>query len=256
MLPKANQTKPDPVSSTLMNEILLELKPTLPPGITYLGPRKIEEVLYFEFGTDNYLSRIIYDESVGTFVPVPSNNPNNYNWNVSLKELIFNKQGYLIVLKDYLINTMNLVSQKHNGYYVKGFKFNGNEISLVFSFAPDPKLADAPIEVTENIKVTDKNQIKIIHALRTLMESSLTDTFGNNEDKHSNTHSITFLSSQLVSFEQGDKKREMDKLPILFFNTKAPNPIFKPDQVIAKSIIDFNLNISKVVNARMTQYFK
>jgi hypothetical protein len=254
MVQVSTSTKSDPVSSVLMDEILSELRPTLPIGIEYVGRKKTNDIISFEFKADEYIGTINYDEIHGTFVPVKPGNPNDYNWNISLKDLIFNKEGYLQALQDYLISTMNLVSQKHYGYFVKGFRFGGSQVWLLYNFGSDPDIEVEVITIEHMEEVTDKSQKDTILALKRLFESSLTKSLKLQCDTGVYANYASPLLSQQISYELSKKSGEISDMPTLFFGSKTPNPQFKPQQVIANTILDFSININKAVRNKMQRF--
>lgn len=251
-----DQTKPvlNPVSSTLMDEILTELRLTLPKGIEYVGKRKTDSIVFFEFKADDGTTCINYNEHTGTFIPVASNNLNDYNWNVSLKDLIFNKDGYLLALQDYLISTMNLVTQKHYGYSVKGFRFGGARIWLMYNFDCGPDIEVEVVTDDRMEEVTDNAQKDAIVALKRLFEASLVKSPKLVPDTSAYIKNASPLLSQQISHELSKKTCNISDMPTLYFCSKYPNPAFKPKMAIAHTINDFSNNINRVLKIKMATY--
>jgi hypothetical protein len=244
----------DHVSSELMNEILEELKSTLPKGIEYLGRLKQDDVISFKFKADDNVTSINYDEANCTFVPISFEDPNNYKFKVNLKDMIFNREGYLQVLTDYLIQTMKLESQHHYGYFVKGFRFGGSKIWLMYNFDSDPDIEVEVITVERMIEVTNKDQKDTILALKRLFEANLSKSAGLLPDTGVYTNYAAPLLSQQITHEISKKQGEVKDMSVLYFNSTSPNPLFKEQKVIANTILDFIVNIQKAVKINMASF--
>jgi hypothetical protein len=246
----------DHVSSELMNEILEELKSTLPKGIEYLGRFKQDDIVSFKFKADDNITSINYDEANCTFVPISFEDPNNYKFKVNLKDMIFNREGYLQVLTDYLIQTMKLESHHHYGYFVKGFRFGGSKIWLMYNFDSDPDIEVEVITVDRMIEVTHKHQKDTILALKRLFEANLTKSVGLSPDTGVYTNYAAPLLSQQITYEISKKQGEIKDMPVLYFNSKSPNPLLKEQKVIANTILDFVTNIQKAVKINMASFLE
>jgi hypothetical protein len=246
----------DHVSFELMHDILEELKTSLPKGIEYLGHNKLNEIISFKFKADDNVTSINYDEANCTFVPISFEDPNNYKFKVNLKDMIFNKEGYLQVLTDYLIQTMKLESHHHFGYFINGFRFGGSKVWLTYNFDSDPDIEVEVITVERMIEVTDKHQKDTILALKRLFEASLTKSIALIPDTGIYTNYAAPLLSQQITHEVTKRKGEVKDMPMLYYNSHFPNPLFKEQKVIANTIIDFTANILKAVKLKMGIYLE
>jgi hypothetical protein len=170
--------------------------------------------------------------------------------------MIFNKEGYLQVLTDYLIQTMKLESHHHFGYFINGFRFGGSKVWLTYNFDSDPDIEVEVITVERMIEVTDKYQKDTVLALKRLFEASLTKSIALIPDTGIYTNYAAPLLSQQITHEVTKRKGEVKDMPMLYYNSHFPNPLFKEQKVIANTIIDFTANILKAVKLKMGIYLE